>query len=256
MSTDEERYRRLIADAQNDPEVFGVVLGGARGKGFGTPSSDYDLFVVVREEISEECWLRFDGYARDGFDLGVWPFSKFDALAAWGGDDAWSRYAFANVAVPVDKTGQLRRLVDAKGFVPDEHRLPLVRDALGAYTNSLYRSMKCLQRGDRLGARLEAADAVGSALTAIFALEGRHRPFHGYLERELRAYPLRAFPLAPDDLLAIIAGILDDADAATQQRLLAVVESLGRAAGCDHEFDEWGERYAWMKTVRPDGPPA
>ncbi|HKG24092.1 MAG TPA: DUF4037 domain-containing protein [Thermomicrobiales bacterium] len=255
MTTTDERFQRLLDDARRDPEVIGVVLSGSRGKGFGTPNSDYDLYVVVQEEISEECWLRLDGYNKDGIELGVWPLSMFEACSAWGTEHAWNRYAFANVAVPVDKTGRIQQLVDEKEFVPDEHRLALIKESLGAYTNSLYRSLKCLQRGDRLGARLEAADAVGSALTAVFALEGRHRPFNGYLERELRHYPLQSFPLNPDELLAIITRILDDANAETQQRLLAVVEPLGRAAGCDYEFDEWGERFDWMKRYRPAGTP-
>jgi hypothetical protein len=43
-------------------------------------------------------------------------------------------------------------------------------------------------------------------------------------------------------------GVLRSAAAATQQRLLAAIE----AAGCNYEFDEWGGRFAWMKTYRPD----
>ena len=45
----DERYQRLLDDARREPEVIGVVLSGARGKGFGTPHSDYHVWVVVQE---------------------------------------------------------------------------------------------------------------------------------------------------------------------------------------------------------------
>jgi hypothetical protein len=165
------------------------------------------------------------------------------------------RYSLADVSVLVDKSRQLRRLLDATGFISAEHRLPVVRTALGAYTNSLYRSLKCLRNKNHLGARLETADAIGHALTAIFALEGRHRPYYGYLARELAAHPLEQFPLPPADLLDLIGTILDSADAAAQQRLLAIVDTLGRQAGCADAFDEWGPDYVWMRQYRPGEPP-
>ncbi len=90
-------------------------------------------------------------------------------------------------------------------------------------------------------------------LTVIFALEGRHRPYYGYLARELRACPLAAFPLSGDDLLAQIDTIADGGDLATQQGLLGTVERVCRAAGCDDVFAAWGVDYPWMKTYRPGG---
>ena len=123
--------------------------------------------------------------------------------------------------------------------------------ALDAYINSLYRSLKCLRNGNGLGARLEAADAIGHALTVIFALEGRHRPYYGYLARELEARPLATFPLPADELLAMLSTILESADAGTQQRLLGIIDALGRQAGCGDVFDEWEADYVWMQQYRP-----
>ena len=111
------------------------------------------------------------------------------------------------------------------------------------------------RHGNGLRARLEATDAIGHALTAIFALEGRHRPYYGYLARELEARPLVTFPLPAEELLATIDIILATADAAAQQRLLAIIDALGRHAGCGEVFDEWGADYVWMQRYRPDAPP-
>jgi hypothetical protein len=55
-------------------------------------------------------------------------------------------------------------------------------------------------------------------------------------------------------LLATIDTILASADAAAQQRLLAIVDLLGRLAGCGEVFEDWGDRYPWMQHYRPDEP--
>jgi predicted nucleotidyltransferase len=261
MATDQEQFQRLLQVAREDPEIVGLVLTGSRGKGFGSEASDFDVLLIVRPEALATYHDRFsEGESWAGFDWWVTSLPELEPIAAtWGEPLAWEilcneRYSFADVSVLVDKTGQVQRLVDEKGFIPEEQRRPIAYTALGAYTNSLYRSLKCLGNGNDLGARLEAADAIGHALTVIFALEGRHRPYYGYLARELEARPLAAFPLPAHELLTMIDTVLDNADAATQQRLLAIIDGLWRRAGCDEVFDEWGDRYACMQRYRPGDP--
>src|SRR5215212_554500 len=251
MAKVQEQFQLLLRDAREDPRIVGLVLTGSRGKGFGSEMSDFDVLLVVRPEALEDYRARFyEDESWDGFDWWVTSLPELEPIAAaWGDPLAWEifcneRYSFADVSVLVDKTGQVQQLVDEKGVIPEEQRLPVVNTALGAYTNSLYRSLKCLQNGNDLGARLEAADAIAHALTVIFALEGRHRPNYGYLARELKTRPLATFPLPADELLAMIDTILASGDAPTQQRLLAIIDSLGRQAGCGEAFDEWGDRYA------------
>ncbi|MDF3018318.1 MAG: hypothetical protein K0R44_3543 [Thermomicrobiales bacterium] len=214
MDSRQDRFQRLLREAQDDPQIIGLVLTGSRGKGFGSEVSDFDVLLVVQPLCND-------------------------------------RYSFANVSVLLDKTGQVQRLVEEKGGIPDERRLPIVVTALDAYINSVYRSLKCLRNGNGLGARLEAADAIGHALTVVFALEGRHRPYYGYLARELEAHPLANFPLPADELLAMLSAILERADAGTQQRLLGIIDTLGRQAGCGEVFEEWESDYVWMQQYRP-----
>ena len=260
MPTLDERFQRLVQAAQDDPEVIGLALTGSRGKGFGTEASDYDALVLLRDEAPAERRAWYEAQAGEGIELWPVPHGDFAGHVALCGSDGaldsnWNeRYSYANASVLVDKTGQLQQLVDWKGFVPDELRFPLARQALDGYINSLYRSLKCLRNGNRLGARLEAADSIGAALTFIFALEGRHRPYYGYLERELRARPLKAFPLDGDELLAMIDAIAESGDAAPQQRLLAVIETVARQVECGSVIASWGEDYGWMRSFRPDAP--
>jgi predicted nucleotidyltransferase len=258
METRQDQFQQLLREAQEDLQIIGLVLTGSRGKGFGSDASDFDVLLVVEPEALEAYRTEFyDGRSWEGFDWWVTTLPELEPVAtSWGEPLAWEilcneRYSFADVSVLLDKTGQVQRLVEEKGGIPEERRLPIVSTALGAYTNSLYRSLKCLRNGNGLGARLEATDAIGHALTVIFALEGRHRPYYGYLARELEARPLATFPLPADELLAMLSTILESADAGTQQRLLGIIDVLGRQSGCGDVFDEWEADYVWMQHYQP-----
>lgn len=254
MTAIDDAFQRLVREARADPAILGVVLTGSRGKGFGTDASDYDVLLVVRDDVEAACDARFAADLPPGIDWRVMPLAAFADYAAWDGPFAWDRYGFTHASVLVDKSGRVRELVEEKGSLPPEHRDALVRAALDGHVNGAFRSLKCLRNGNRLGARLEAADAVGHALTTIFALEGRLRPYHGYLERELRAHPLRAFPLDADGLLALVAAILDDPDPGPQQHLLALVTAACRHAGHGDVEDAWGADYEWMTTFCAPNP--
>jgi hypothetical protein len=87
-------------------------------------------------------------------------------------------------------------------------------------------------------------------LDILFGYEGRHRPYYGYLERELRTYPLTRIPLSSDRLLAKIDVIAASADRATQQELLAMVDALLRPDGFGDVFDSWEAKYQWMQSFQ------
>jgi hypothetical protein len=258
MTSAAERYRRLVEAAREDPEVVGVAMTGSRGKGFPTATSDYDVMVVLRDGAPAERRRWYEELGEGGIDC--WTMSMGELArhtASWGREFAWNmvwyeRYDYADATVEVDKTGSLRQVLDRKGAVPEELRVPLLRESLDAYVNSFYRSLKCLRNGNRLGARLEAGDSIGYLLTFVFALEGRHRPFCGYLERELRARPLRSIPLKGEEILAMIGAIVESGDAAPQQRLFGVIDAVAWQHGCGDVLDAWGDEYAWMRNFRQD----
>lgn len=256
LSTLDDRFARLLQVATDDPEVIGVALTGSRGKGFNNTYSDYDVLILLCDDASTERhdWYRAQEESEIELQITT-PGGLARHVASWGSEFAWSivwndRYSYADAAVLLDKTGQLQQLLDPKGVIPADLRLPLLRESLDAYINSFYRSLKCLRNGNRLGAHLEAAESIGYALTFIFALESRHRPYYGYLERELDARPLRSFPVPGDELLAMIAAITERGDAAPQQRLFAVIEPIAIAVGCADVLTSWGDKYPWIKDFR------
>jgi hypothetical protein len=259
VTTLEERFQALVEAAAADPDVVGVAMTGSRGKGFPTATSDYDVMVVFRDGAPAERRQWYEGWREEEIDL--WTLSMGELArhtASWGREFAWNivwweRYDYADATVLVDKTGTLRGQLAQKGAVPEELKVPLLRESLDAYVNSFYRSLKCLRNGNRLGARLEAGDSIGFLLTFVYALDGRHRPFFGYLERELRARPLKSLPLSGKELLAMIGEIVESGNAAPQQALFEVIDAVAWQHGCGDVLEAWGDDYPWMRSYRPEG---
>ncbi len=250
-STHEQQFQQILDDARADPNILGLFLGGSRGKGFENEFSDYDICVIMADDAPELAHERYLQLNSESIDLWIYPFSQFRDESAWDGPEFWDRYNYAHVTALIDKChGQIQQLIDERSKIPPEQRIPWISGRLGGYINSLYRSLKCMHKGNLRGARLEAHDSIGYLLDVLFGYESRHRPFYGYLERELRAYPLTSIPLSGDQLLAKIDTSSASADRATQQELLAMVDTLLRPAGFGDVFDDWDEKYAWMQSFK------
>lgn len=243
----DKAFQALLGRLERDTDVLGAFLSGSRGKGFATVHSDYDVVVIVRDGTLARCEARYPFRYAAGIDCVLHDLTGFRNYAAYGSSEAWNRYDFAHTEVLFDRTGDLPRLLGAKGRVPETHQQELLRGSLDAYVNGLYRSLKCLRNTSVLGARLEAAVSISALLTFVFALEGRHAPFPGYLECELSRYPLEHLPLHPDELLSLIDRVLV-ADLEAQQALLEIVDGLPRDAGLEGVLADWGDDYSWMQS--------
>jgi hypothetical protein len=250
-NTPEQQFQQILDDARADRYVLGLFLGGSRAKGFGQESSDYDICIIIADDAPEPAHERYLQLNSELIDLWIYPWSQFRTESAWDGPEFWDRYNYAHVTALIDKcNGEIQRLIDERGRIPAEQRNAWISGRLGGYINSLYRSLRCIHKGNMRGARLEAHDSIGFLLDVIFGYENRHRPFYGYLERELRVYPLTSIALSADQLLAKIDAIAANADRATQQELLAMVDSLLRPAGFGEVFDDWEAKYEWMQNFK------
>ena len=250
-NTPDQQFRHILDDARSDPYILGLFLGGSRGKGFENEFSDYDICLIMADNAPEPAHERYLQLNSESIDLWSYPFSQFRDESAWDGPEFWDSYTCTHVSALIDKcNGQIQRLIDERGRIPAEQRIPWISGRLGGYINSLYRSLKCMHKGNLRGARLEAHDSIGYLLDVLFGYAGRHRTFYGYLERELRTYPLTSIPLSGDQLLTQIDLISASADRATQQELLAMADALLRPAGFSDVFDDWDEKYEWMQSFQ------
>jgi predicted nucleotidyltransferase len=246
--TGDEIFNKLLEEAKNDPDIIGFFLGGSRAKGFETEYSDYDIFVVVKDDKFKHFLEKYAKIKHFDIDLMVFTFDGFIDDANWE-TECYARYNYAHLKILIDKTGQMQKYADEKGKVPKDKVESFIKAQLDGYINYLYRSLKCHRGNDLTAARLEAAVSIPYFFDVIFAIHDRRlRPYYKYLEWELTEFPLKKFPMEPKELLNAISRILDDADIKTQQKLLRISEEMFRGEGHGEVFDSWEEDLDWMKT--------
>jgi len=252
MSSPTEIYESLYDEAENDPNIIGFFLGGSRGKGLQTKDSDYDIYIIVKDNVIEEYKEKYPFRKSKGIDLIVFSLSGFKKYATWGGSEAWDRYGFAHVKTQLDKNGKIQEVLNEKAKVPEKYLSKFISGALDGYVNYLYRSLKCIRDGDFEAARLEAAFSIPVFLDVIFAIHnGRLRPYYKYLKWELESFPLTKFPMTGEEIINNLMKILDNADYKAQQKFLNTAEIVLRKEGFRKVFESWGEDFSWMKRFKP-----
>ncbi len=243
------QFRRLVAEAKTDPNILGFFLAGSRGKGFENENSDYDPYMIVNDAAAKKCKNKYRNAKLEEIHLAVLSLSEFIKYAAWGSPSSGDRCDFTHVRIFSDKSN-IRKIIAEKGSIPKDKQKDFINSSLDSYINSLFRSLKCLKNGNMTGAHLEAAKSIYPLLDAIFALELRPRPFDGYLEKELKKYPLKKFPWKRGEFIRKILLIQSSADLKAQQEILKDVERLFRKEGYSKVFDGWGKDLRWMKSAR------
>jgi len=232
-------YQVFLDSAAADENVVGVVLSGSQvAASFVTDKSDFDVFVVLREPGDRWPFVRGSAVEVVAMTLG-----EFEGYALPGSAAAWNQPAFLNARVELDRLGGgIGRIVDRKRSLTSEEAAAIGEESLGAYTNSLYRSLRNLEAGRRFAGRLDAAESVSPLLTAVFALEGRVRPFNKWLLHELDRLPL-AIPALADRAERIAR----EGDPGEQRAMFREVERQARAAGHGAVVDGWAPDVAWLR---------
>lgn len=256
MSADgETAFRSLLREAETDEHVVGCFLSGSRGKGYHHAQSDYDLSIVVADDVADQYGRELEGRGLPQVDVCVRSLTEFRDHAAWLSNTHWDRYDFTHVRALVDKTGEIQRLIDEKGSVPADKRVAFVNAQLDGYLNGFFRSVKCIAKGEAVGTRLEASVSLPNLLNALFALHDRATPFPDYLMRELARRPLEQWPWAADVLAERLLTILASGGLRVQQELARTVEQVFRRAGHNQVFDDWTGRDRWAMDFEPTGEP-
>lgn len=243
MERSAEQYARLIAILECHDAVVGAWLGGSRGKGYHDAHSDYDLAIIVRDDVAVPAveYAVAEREHGDEFDVGVTTLADLGALAWWGRSDSWKRYAFADTRAALDKTGEVQEIIDRIGRLPRRHTRALIRNNLDAYLNATYRSTKAQRRGKEFAARLDCAHAVEHLLVALFALHGHLKPYNDYLDREIDR--LHLLGDRTGRLIARLSDLLDEADPQGQHDLREEMDRLFRTHGFGAVFDSWHDHW-------------
>jgi hypothetical protein len=231
----------LLAEAEADPDVLGLVLQGSRAFGVVTDTSDYDVVFVV----SDEAAARYE-VAQSEPKRGMALAGMIDTTDIWNEPigtlkldrvSPWDLPVWADALVLYDPAGLVTPAVDALRRVPEERAAALIAGAYDAYLNGLYRSLKSWRRGNVLGARLEAAESALLLVGVLFALERRWKPFSSRLRHHL--HHLDAQGWQPGEVQAILLDLCTTGDPARQQDVAQRVVAKLHERGFQHVYDDW-----------------
>jgi predicted nucleotidyltransferase len=181
MKNNKEILNGFIKEAKNDKNVLGFLLIGSRGKNQETKFSDYDIGIIVKDKVANSYKKKYELKNSPPFDFSVFSISEFRNYAEIGSPFEWDRASFTHVKAIIDKTGEIQKLIDEKGKIPNDRIKNYVSSRLDAYINQVYRSLKCFRDSNPACARLEASRSVHLFLDIIFGLEGRITPYYKYL---------------------------------------------------------------------------
>lgn len=242
MSADKE-FQKIVKEIKKDKNVLAFWLAGSRGKGKQTKHSDYDAMIIVKDSFLSSYKPKYERKTNPNIELGVMTMSGFKRHAEYGSVEAWDRYNFAHLKPLFDKTGKISELMKSKSTVPKKQQKKIINNALGAFINLVYRLEKDLRDGNKKAAKLEAAECLSFFIEAIFALEGRVRPYNKYLEWELDRYPLKKFPWKKKELFRKILGTIEKDSLHTPLELLNTVRPIFSRNGYSKAFNEWRGYY-------------
>jgi len=245
MNNSELEFNSIVNEAENDSNVLGMILIGSRGKGFENEHSDYDAIIILKNEASEETKQKYKNKKSVAIDLNVYSLTDFKKYAAWDSSEAWDRYTFAHVKILINKTEDLEKIIKDKSYIPEDKQKQFIEWWIDGYINGVFRSIKALRNKNELGAHLEATNSILDLLTLVFGINGRHRPFLGYTEKELINYPLEKLPWEVNDFIKMISLVLKTSDLKTQQTILKDTEDWCRELGYGHVIDAWEGKDKW-----------
>ena len=234
-------WQRLREAAEADDAVIGLVVTGGRGKGVWTEHSDWDGLLVTADPAVD----RWRAREPDDLDLTVLGTTAFESYAEPFTPVAWRGYDFARLTAEIDRGG-FQAALDRKGRLGSDPARIIAEEATGGALNQLYRATKNARDGNASATRLDLIEYVPYLLTALFALEGRHRPYNKLLAWELDQEPLAA--VASATLSAGLDAVLDRVDVAAAWRLEAALETSCHGNGVTDTLVDWEDH---LVTVRP-----
>lgn len=236
-----EKYQSVLKDCTENENIIGLFLGGSRGKSedFVTQNSDMDVYVIVSNSAPEETKERMRSYLSDSFEIRVFSLSELKEHANWGGSHEWDRYNFTHNKPVIDKTGELVKIMEEKGILPENVKQSIIKDSLDSYINQVYRSAKYYRDGKEIAGYLDAVESLPFLMTALYALEGRLKPYNKYFEWELRNYPLKFLPSNTDEFITDYLDISRTGNFEKQAKIFRAVKNIFIEQGYKNIFDEW-----------------
>ena len=153
------------------------------------------------------------------------------------------RYNFSHNIPVIDKTGEIKKIIDEKGALPKEVQKKVIKEALDSYFNQIYRSAKYFRDGRNIAAYLDASESLPYLMTALYALEGRLKPYNKYFEWELKNFPLKLLPWSVEEFIVDYLDISKTGNFNTQAKIFKGIKKLFIEKGFNETIDSWKNYY-------------
>src|SRR3989344_5012080 len=223
-----KRYEGILSECKFDSNVLAFIPTGSRAKGVITPNSDWDVFIIVKDNFEKQYQKKYPFEKYEKLNFTVIGLKNFQNYLKWGSPFRWNRYNFVYAKAVFDKSNKIQKWLDSCRFIPRNFLKKYIEENLGGYTNYVYRSFKNNRDKRFLASRMDAIEANGYFLNAIFAIHGRIRPYNKYLEWELEKYPLSKLNISFSILIKNIIKVLDNVDIKSQKIIFAELEKIAR----------------------------
>jgi hypothetical protein len=175
----DETLAAIVRGAEGDSNIVAVFLHGSRTVGHERPNSDYDVWVVAEDQALDTI---------PGVDAAT---ITLDGLR--NAEPSWWTDGLIEGRVLFDRTsGELESILTRLAAAHD------IEQPYDAYLNAFVRGKAAARRGDELGARLHAADAVRHLVSALAALDGLRPRYHDRLAGTLGEWEPRVVELLRD----------------------------------------------------------
>lgn len=239
----DKKFEKMIREIKQDENVLAFWLDGSRGKGIViTKNSDYDGVMVVKDDALKKYKKKYAG-KKNNLDIRVRTLAEMEEHAKPGTEMAWDRYNFVRLKVMFDRTGKMQKILDKKPKMSNKEQKMVIERALDDFLNQLYRAEKDKRDGNILAAKMDALEAIPFFIEAIFALEGKVRPYNKYLAFELDNYPLKKFPWKKGELVKIFLDIIENGRLDLVYKLLLTIRPIFKKHGFKKVFDGWRGYY-------------
>ena len=199
--------------------------------------------VIISDNASDGLKNRLKNCESKGFEIWLRTMAEFRNHASWSSKEEWDRYNFSHNKAIIDKTGEIQNIINEKGKLPENVRGKMIEESLDNYINLVYRSAKQLRDGDAFTSHIDATESLPPLMAALYALEGRLRPYNKYFEWELHNYPLKLLPWPVDEFISDYKTILKTGDINTQEKILIAVKKLFLEQGFNKSINAWKGLY-------------
>jgi hypothetical protein len=224
--------KEVCRQAADDVSTVGVLLIGSHATGTAGAQSDYDLVWILTDgELAARTGRGQPRQVKDGrVDT---MYTSVGRLGENAAAPDWFTGALLSSRVVLDKTGEIRGLLERTRRVAGARAREDVPSSYDSYLNGYVRSLKAWRRSDELGGRLHAGESMSYLVRTLCGLAGRWPPYHDELERTL---PEIEAELGLD-VLGDVRSIVSTGDPLVQQKLETRVERFMTERGVLHEWE-------------------